>query len=101
MKNVLKASILALSFLVTGMLSVDSAYGQTIQRTTETKRVGPTITSTPVPATTFIWSWPSWDFSQPRIQQQLPYRTYWTNPNPNRIFPRITEQAIADFLRKK
>jgi hypothetical protein len=100
MKNKLKPSILVLGFLV-GMLSVSVSYGQTVQRNTATRRIGPTITSARLPGTRSLWSWPDWRISQPRIEQQrLPYRTYWTNPDPNRIFPRLTKQAVADLLGK-
>ncbi len=101
MKNPLKPSILVLAFLITGILSVSISNGQTVQRNIATNRIGPTISSAPLPRSKSDWSWPGWRISQPRIQQQrLPYRTYWTNPNPKRTFPRLTEQAVADLRRK-
>lgn len=98
MKNRLQSSILA--FLIIGLLSISVAYGQT-RTNTATRRIGPTLTSAPLRMTRPVWSWPSWRINQPRIQQQQPaYRTYWTNPNPDRKFPRITEQAVNDLHRR-
>jgi hypothetical protein len=94
----LKASFLVLVFLITGMLSVGVSNGQTIQRSVATATAGPTLTSAPQPATITPWSWPG--FSQPQVQQQrAPYRAYWTNPNPNRIFPSLTKEGMATFWR--
>ncbi|HEV7746571.1 MAG TPA: hypothetical protein VGO56_16360 [Pyrinomonadaceae bacterium] len=94
----LKASFLVLAFLITGMLSVRVSNGQTIQRSVATATAGPTLTSAPQPVTISPWEWSS--FNQPQIQlQQAPYRTYWTNPNPNRIFPALTKEGLATFWR--
>jgi hypothetical protein len=94
----LKPSFLVLALLVTGMLSVRISSGQTMQRTVATATVGPTLTSAPQPVTVSPWSWSG--FNQPQIQQQqAPYRTYWTNPNPNRIFPPLTKESMATFWR--
>ena len=94
----LKASFLVLAFLITGMLSVRVSNGQTIQRSITSTRVGPTRTSAAQPVTVSPWSWPG--VSQPQIQRQwVPYRTYWTNPNPNRIFPPLTKEGAATFWR--
>jgi hypothetical protein len=94
----IKASFLVLAFLITGMLSMHVSNGQTIQRSTATTTVGPTTTSAAQPVTISPWSWSS--LTQPQIQQQrAPYRTYWTNPNPNRIFPPLTKEGVATFWR--
>jgi hypothetical protein len=105
MRDRLKLSVLVLAVLFTGMLSVRVSSGQTIQRNIASTTVGPAMTSapepftiSPQPITISTWSW-SWN-RQPQIQpQQGPLRTYWTNPNPNRIFPRLTPEAVATFCR--
>ena len=96
--SMLKPSMLVLALLISGMLSVSISYGQSVRTTTVTRRVGPTITTAPLRIPRPNWSWPS-RLSQPRIQQPS-YKTYWTNPNPDRKFPLITEQAVTDFLRR-
>lgn len=93
----LKPSFVVLALLVAGMLSVRVSNGQTMQRTVTTATVGPTLTSATQPVTISPWPWSG--FSQPQIQQQSPYRTYWTNPNPNRIFPPLTKEGVATFWR--
>lgn len=99
----LKPLSLVLALLITGVLSVRNSYGQaiqsTVQSTVASTRVGPTITSPQQPVTISPWVWPVWGISQPQIQPQLqpqrgPYRTYWTNPDPTRIFPRLTQSVI-------
>ena len=95
-----KASFLVLAFLITGMLSVRVSNGQTIQRSITSTTVGLTLTTPPQPVTISPSSWSSFSFSHPQIQlQRVPYRTYWTNPNPNRIFPPLTKEGAATFWR--
>src|SRR5687767_83837 len=97
-----KASFLVLAFLITGMLPVRVSNGQTIQTSITSTRVGPTLTTAPQPVTISPWSWSSFSFSQPQIQpQRVPDRTYWTNPNPDRIFPPLTKEGAATFWRSQ
>lgn len=96
----LKASFLVLAVLITGMLSVRISNGQTIQSNIISTTAGPTLSTPAQPVTMSPWSWPVLSFTQPQVpQQQAPYRTYWTNPNPNRTFPPITKESLATFWR--
>ena len=95
----LTPSFVVPALLITGMLSVGISYGQAIQSTVTSTRVGPILVSPQQPVTTSTWSWPGWGIVQPQIQQQVqpqlgPYRTFWTNPDPTRVFPRLTPSVI-------
>ena len=77
MNNSLKPSSLVLAILITGMLSVSIAYGQTRRSITEIRRMGPTLTRAPLQRPISLRPWSGLYFSQNRqrqLVQQRPYR---------------------------